>query len=115
MDLRTQVCSQGKCTHVLAQGRYSTTSIPQAQHQALDDGFVGLIISCFNRDQKLQCTAFQSEPAQSQSASVALGAENEDPEIIEALKLSLEGECLISDPESECKELIELRWFGPLV
>lgn len=61
----------------------------QAQHQALDDGFVGLIISCFNKDQKLHCTAFQSEPAEIESAP--LSVDHEDPDMREALKLSLEG------------------------
>ncbi|GMH32630.1 hypothetical protein BSKO_00464 [Bryopsis sp. KO-2023] len=62
----------------------------QAQHQALDEGFVGLIFSCFNKDQKLHCTAFQSTPGGEEAEVSAISVEHEDPDIRKALQMSLE-------------------------
>lgn len=68
----------------------------KAQHQSLDSGFVGLIISCFNGDQVLKCTAFQTSVVNERAAS-DLGRmsidQGEDEEMKEAIRMSLSG-CL---------------------
>eukprot|EP00210_Caulerpa_lentillifera_P000020 g19.t1 len=66
----------------------------QAQHQSLDPGFIGLIISCFNGDQVIRCTAFQSteDPPGSPEIDEASGIEIQedmDAEMKEALRMSL--------------------------
>ena len=68
----------------------------QAQHQSLDAGFVGLIISCFNRDQVLRCTAFQTRMANApQSNGVGLHHmeidRNDDDDVKQAILRSLKG------------------------
>lgn len=68
----------------------------QAHHQSLDSGFVGLIVSCFNGDQVIKCTAFQStmdvprDPFQEAESSKE-SPEDVDDEMKKALSLSLQG------------------------
>ena len=64
----------------------------QADHQKLDEGFVGLIFSCFNNDQRLQCTAFQSVPVdENRGTTTSSTVDHEDPDMRRALQLSLQG------------------------
>eukprot|EP00803_Ostreobium_quekettii_P002736 evm.model.scf_1534.3 EVM.evm.TU.scf_1534.3 scf_1534:8688-15147(-) len=80
----------------------------QADHQTLDEGFVGLIFSCFNSDQRLQCTAFQSTPVDQFSEDSASNAvDHEDPDMKRALQLSL-SQGLPDTPKAtnfKCKEV----------
>ena len=71
----------------------------QAHHQTLDSGFVGLIISCFNKDQVLKCTAFQAMNGGGMDGAAAMVGDlrpvnnnsSEADQINQAIQLSLRG------------------------
>lgn len=73
-------------------------------HQCMDreTGFIGLIISCFNNDNTLKCTAFQSEKNYSLDKNDSFSNSNLDhdlnsseDEVAKAIRLSLQGKFLI--------------------